>query len=185
MTKRSVAADVAKEQAKTPENDVVTLSTGVQARIVPVASSLLDEINARISDPAVPSQEIDGQMHENPLHPDYRQALKEASAERTTAILDAFVMFGVELVEGVPDDGLWEKKIKFMEKRGALDLSVYDLEDEFDREFVFKRYIACSSRDMRKVGVASGILAEEIERAMESFRSDAAQSTDSEVADKE
>lgn len=185
MTKRSVATDVAKEQDKQPKNDVVTLSTGVRARIVPVASSLIDEINLLHSDPIIPSQEIDGQMHENPLHPEYRQAMKEASAERTTAILDAFVLFGIELIDGVPDDGVWEKKIKFMEKRGALDLSVYDLEDEFDREFVFKRYIACASRDTRKVAVASGILAEEIERAIDSFRGDETRTSDSESVDQE
>lgn len=185
MTKRSVAADVAAEQTKESEDGIVTLSTGVRARIIPVASPLIDEINSRIPDPNVPVQVIDGQEHANPLHPEYRQAMADASAKRTTAVLDAFVMFGVELIDGVPEDDEWIKKIKFMEKRGAIDLSCYNMKDPMDREFVYKRYIAVSSKDTRKIGVASGVLSEDIDRAMESFQGDETRGTDLEAADKE
>jgi len=181
MTKsKSVAVDVAVEQEHSLADEVVVLSTGIRARIVPVAATLIDEIRTHIPDPPVPTQEIDGKKHENPLHPEYRQALKDAQDERTTATLDAFVMFGVELVDGMPEDDGWVEKIRFMERRGVLDLSVYDLKNDLDREFVYKRYIAVSSKDMRKIGVASGVLAEEIERAMDSFRSDEERDSDTE-----
>ena len=183
MTKRSVAADVAAEQ--TNEDGIVTLSTGVRARIIPVASPLIDEINSRIPDPPVPVQVIDGQEHANPLHPEYQRGMRDASNKRTSAVQDAFVMFGVELVDGVPEDDEWIKKIKFMERRGALDLSCYKLEDPIDREFVYKRFIAVSSKDTRKIGVASGVLSEDIDRAMDSFQSDETREPDLEAVDKE
>ena len=185
MTKRSVAADVAADKTKETEDGIVTLSTGVRARIVPVASSLIDEINSRIPDPPVPVQEIDGREHANPMHPEYRQGMVDASAKRTTAVLDAFVMFGVDLVDGVPDDDEWVKKIKFMEKRGAIDLNCYNLKDPIDREFVYKRFIAVSSKDTRLIGVASGVLSEDIDRAMDSFRGDETREPDLEAVDKE
>ena len=183
-TKRSPAADVAAEQTKESEDGIVVLSTGIRARIIPVASPLIDEINARIPDPPVPVQEIDGQEHANPLHPAYRQAIIDASAKRVTAVLDAFVMFGVELVDGVPDDDEWLKKIKFMEKRGAIDLSCYNMKDPLDREFVYKRFIAVSSDDTTLVGIASGVLSSDIDRAMESFRSDETRDSDIKPVDK-
>jgi len=185
MTKKSVAAYVAAEQTKEPEDGIVVLSTGIRARIIPVASPLIDEINSRIPDPPVPVQVIDGQEHANPMHPEYRQAIVDASSKRTTAVLDAFVMFGVDLVDGVPEDDEWVKKIKFMEKRGAIDLSCYNMKDPIDREFVYKRFIAVSSKDTTKIGVASGVLSEDIDRAMESFQGDETRDTDLEAVDKE
>ena len=185
MTKRSAAADVAAEQTKESEDGIVELSTGVRARIVPVASSLIDEINSMIPDPQVPVQVIDGQDHANPMHPEYQRGMKDASDKRTAAVLDAFVMFGVELVDGVPEDDEWVKKIKFMEKRGAIDLSCYNLKDPMDREFVYKRFIVVSSKDTRLIGAASGVLSEDIDRAMESFQGDETRGTDLEAVDKE
>jgi hypothetical protein len=183
--KKSVAVEVAAEQTKESEDGIVMLSTGVRARIIPVASPLIDEINSRIPDPPVPVQVIDGQEHANPMHPEYRQKMAEASAKRTTAVLDAFVLFGVELVDGVPEDDEWVKKIKFMEKRGVIDLSCYNLKDPMHREFVYKRFIAVSSKDTRLIGVASGVLSEDIDRAMESFRGDETREPDLETVDKE
>ena len=185
MTKRSAAADVAAEQTKESEDGIVILSTGIRARIIPVASPLIDEINSRVLDPTVPVQVIDGQEHANPLHPEYQRALMDASNKRTSAVLDAFVMFGVELVDGVPEDDEWVKKIKFMEKRGAIDLSCYNLKDPLDREFVYKRFIAVSSKDTRLIGVASGVLSADIDRAMDSFQGDETRATDLEAVDKE
>jgi len=181
MTKsKSVAVDVAVEQEHSLADEVVVLSTGIRARIVPVAATLIDEIGARIPDPEIPKQVIDGKEHENPLHPGYQQEMRKAQAARTTATLDAFVMFGVELVDGVPEDNLWVEKIRFMEKRGMIDLSVYDLENDLEREFVFKRFIAVASKDMTKIGVSSGVLSADIERAMDSFRGDEKQDSDTE-----
>jgi len=186
MTKqKSVAVEVAAEQTKELEDGIVVLSTGVRARIIPVASPLIDEINSRIPDPPVPVQVIDGQEHANPLHPEYRQGIIDASTKRTTAVLDAFVMFGVELVDGVPEDDGWIKKIKFMEKRGAIDLSCYNMKDPLDREFVYKRFVAVSSKDITLIGVASGVLSVDIDRAMESFQGDETRGTDLEPVDKE
>jgi hypothetical protein len=185
MSERSVAADVAAEQTKESEDGIVVLSTGVRARIIPVASPLIDEINSRIPDPLVPVRVIDGQEHANPLHPKYRQEMAEAFAKRTTAVLDAFVMFGIELVDGVPEDDEWVKKIKFMEKRGAIDLSCYNMKDPLDREFVYKRFIAVSSKDTRLIGVASGVLSADIDRAMESFQGDETREPDLEAVDQE
>ncbi len=168
--KRSPAATVAKERNV---DQVVTLSTGVQARLVPVAASLINDVTARIQDPPVPMVDIGKKKPEpNPNDPDYQVALVEVNAKRATATMDAIVMFGVELVDGVPEDNGWLSKLRYMEKLGHLNMEAYDLDDPTDLEFVFKRYIAISAEDMAEVMRRSGVTEQAIAVATDTFPGD-------------
>ncbi len=169
--KRSPAATVAKER---DVDQIVTLSTGVQAKLVPVAASLITDVTARIQDPPVPMVEIEGKKRPepNPDDPEYKQALLDVNSKRATATMDAIVMFGVELVDGVPSDNGWLGKLEYMVKLGHLNMDGYDLDDEVDLEFVYKRYIAISADDMAEVMRRSGVTEEAISQATDTFPGD-------------
>ena len=151
-------------------NEPITLSTGYVVRLKPVAAVLIQEAQAKIKEPVVPTQKLDdGRTTENPQHPDYIQAQRMAYLARAQAGIDTMVLFGVELPEGLPEDEGWLKKLRFMEKRGLLDLSEYDLDEPLEREFIFKKFIAMGNDDWELLGEISGIDAEAVARAKASF----------------
>ena len=175
MTKSEAraAVDVAKKlEVITKERSIQTLSTGYKVYLKPVAASLVDEVVGQIVDPDVPIwfNENKGREEPNPGDPTYLSEMKQADRKRGIAAIDAMVMFGVELIGGVPDDG-WDKKLLYLEKRGVLDLHMFDLTDEDDREFVFKRFIAMSAADLGLLAGLSGLNEEDVAEAVKSFRS--------------
>jgi hypothetical protein len=177
MAKRkSAAVEVA--GATRSRDDVVQLSTGYWIRIKPVSASLIDEAQSVIKEPDVPTYYIEEKdRHEpNPSDPAYLRALERLDVERAIAAADTIILFGVDLVneDGTPadiPDGEWITKLKFLERRGQMDLSIYDFDDPLDREFVFKKYIAVAAPDFMIISEASGIREEDIDRAKRSFKS--------------
>jgi hypothetical protein len=162
-----------KEHKNSNDNGVITLSTGIKAKFVAVPVWLIEEALVAIKDPPVPVQEIEGKKHPvpNPNHPDYVKGLKEAETRRASAALDVLVLFGVELIDGLPDNDLWLRKLQFLAKRGQLNLDGYDLEDELEREFVYKKLIAMGNSDWPELAKLNGVTQEDVERAKELFRS--------------
>jgi len=160
---------------KQQEVDVVrTLSTGVRALVRPVSARLITETISSVPKPAIPMWHDPDRDRDvpNPDDPTYIRALEERQEQQGVASFDAMVMFGIELVDGVPDDDGWIKRLRLMEKLGHLDLSDFDLDDELEREFAYKRYVAVSAADMDLLQSASGVTEEEIAIATESFPSD-------------
>jgi len=174
MTKSSPAVDVAKKVKERDEERIVSLPGGVTARIVPVSAALVDEVSSSVKDPEVP--EVYDEEREkdfpNPNDPTYLRGLEEASRKRGIAAIDAMVMFGVELVDGLPENDAWLKKLVYMSKRNLVNLDGYDLEDELDLEFLYKRYVAITPTVLSVITEMSGISGADIEAAEESFRSD-------------
>lgn len=179
--KASPAVTVAKSLNGHSNGDgIVTLSTGIRGRFKSVPAMTIEAAQAMIKDPPVPLQAIEGRDHpvENPVDPDYIKARMEANRERGEAAIDVMVLFGLELVDGLPDDDTWLKQLKFLEKRGHLDLSSYDLKDEVEREFVYKRFIATGSDDLVAIGQMSGLKDKDVQAAREAFQGGAVGSTD-------
>ena len=143
----------------------ITLSTGYKARLLPVSASLIDQVTAKVKDPDVPMwlNEEKGREEPNPADPTYLKGLDDAARNRGIAAMDALVMFGVDLVDPIPEDTLWMKKLRF------LGIKV-DAEDPFEVEFYFKKYIAVSAEDITRVTERSGMSAEEVADAERSFR---------------
>ena len=167
---KSVAVDAAHEIKGT---DVITLSTGVRARLVPVATGLLDDVQSRIKDPRVPiwkNPEKEGVEEENFSDPAYIEALGEARKKRGEAMMEAMLLFGVELIDPVPADEEWLPKLRLMERRGMLDLGGYDVTDPLEREFIYKRWIAVAGGDYRKLTEVCGLTSAGVEAAEDSFR---------------
>lgn len=172
MSKPNVAVEVAKEIAAEPGSETIVTKSGVRIRLLPVSASLIEEVTRRIVDPEVPQwyNEQRERNEPNPDDPAYIKALEETARKRGVAVMDAMCMFGVELVDGVPADDSWVKKLRFMEKRGQLDLSEFDLDDELDREFVYKRFIATDQGMINKIGSISSVTSNDVSRAEETFR---------------
>ena len=169
----SAAVKTAKARRTQEEGaGVVTLSTGVRARLTPISAALVQDVIGRIEDPPVPTwyNKEKEEDQPNPADPEYLKAVEAMDGKRAMAALDAAIMFGIELVDGLPEDGDWIKRLKYMVKRNMLDLSDFDLDDEMDQEFLYKRYVAVSADDFVHVARLSGVPSEEVQRAARTFR---------------
>jgi hypothetical protein len=170
--KKSPAPDVARSRAQefTPD-EVVMLSTGYRARVKPVPASLLDAVTARVVEPSPPMQFVEskGRDEPNPFAPEYLKGLEAANRERGLATIAALLMFGIDLVDGLPPLEEWLPRLNYMVRRGMLDLSKYDLQDEYDREYVFKAYVAVAQPDINRLMIACGLLQEEVRAAVKGF----------------
>lgn len=180
MTETSQKVSPAVEEAKSrrkkaKRGDEIELSTGVRIKLTGVPPALLEDVVARVKEPKVPTWHNPDKDREepNPNDPEYIKALNEVERERSVAILEAVVLFGMELVDGLPKDGAWLKKLRLMDKRGTFDLSGYDLEDDLDLEFLYKRYIALGMEDLAfVVSTVSGVDEEDIKKARDAFLDD-------------
>lgn len=161
------------------EQEEVTLSTGVRVRLHPVSSSLVEEMKAAIPMPPVPVVYIEAKdrEEENPNDPRYIDAVEEVNRKRGDAILDALLIFGVELLDGLPEDKVWLKQLRLLERRGTLNLSGFDLEDDFDLEFLYKKYVAVAGTDLRIISGLHGFAPMEVARARATFLGDEAGDT--------
>ena len=134
-------------------NNIHTLSTGVRVRVSQVNPATLTDIQMRIQNPSVPTRVVAGEFgafsegEPNPEHPDYVAECQLKDMERASAMMDVIAMLCVELVDGLPKDDRWVKKLRLLSKIGQLDLSGFDLDDEDDREFLYKKHIAPSTED--------------------------------------
>jgi len=162
------------ETAKGKEFErVVMLSTGVKAILKPVSASLLQDVMSRIVDPPVPwvMDEAKGRKAEDPFDKEYLAKCAENQQLRARASMDAMAMFGIELIDGLPEDTKWLDRLQQFERLGYLDLQQFDMKNEIDLEFLYKRYIALGNSDLIEIGKMSGIRQEDIDEADASFRS--------------
>ena len=189
MTDKAKVKEAAKRIASEQGDGtvVVTLSTGVRVRLSPVSSSLVEDMKLVIKLPPVPVVWIESKEREeeNPNDPRYIEAMNEAQVLRSDAIFDALCTFGVELVDGLPEDDLWLRKLKLLEKRGRMDLSGFDLEDDFDLEFLYKRYVAVAGADLAIIGGLHGMRPLEVARQRATFLGNEGRRADRGISDEE
>lgn len=181
MTETALVKDEAKRIAQGQGDSAeVTLSTGVRVRLHPVSSSLVEEMKGAIKMPPVPRVWIEAKEREeeNPNDPRYLDEVAETESKRAVAVFDALVTFGVELIDGLPEDKTWLKKLNLLAKRGALDLSGFDLEDDFDLEFLYKRYVAIAGTDLQWISRLHGVRPLEVARARSMFLDSEGRDTD-------
>lgn len=169
---RSPAVDIAKRQQD--GDGVVTFSTGVRVRLHPVPPGTVQEARAAIKLPKVPTWTNPDKNREepNPNDPDYLDAVTAAHAQMRQAVEEVALMFGIELVDGVPDGGDWERNLRWLEKRGRINLAGYDLSDPVDREFLYKKHCVLGNDDWVHIHRLLGISREEVDDAASNFRGD-------------
>lgn len=151
---------------------IVELSTGVRVRLHPVSSHLVDDLKQAVEDPPVPMVFIEakGREEENPTDPQYLADVERANQKRGEAVLDAVYLFGIELVDGLPEDDVWLKRLRWLEKRERISLDGFDLEDDFDLDFLYKKYVAVAGADLDLMAFLTRLPVEEVVRASRRFR---------------
>jgi len=115
---------------------------------------------------------------ENPTDSKYLEALKEVSNARTEAMIDIMVLMGVELIDPVPADDKWLVKLQYLEKKGRLSLSDFDMSIPLEREYVFKRFIAVGAKDLKAIMNLVGLNEEDIRKAEDSFQRESGRKAD-------
>jgi hypothetical protein len=175
QTIKSPAIEVAKDAAAVVSGDkIVVLPTGIRAKLMPVSASLIDAVSSRIKDPEIPNwHNTDKDRDEpNPNDPTYQKQLEETQKQRGLAAMDALVMFGVELLEEIPNKERWLAQLGQLSKHGLLDLSEYNLEDPIEIEFLYKKFYAVDAKTLEMITDLSNIRPADVERAENSFPGD-------------
>lgn len=174
---KALVKDRAKELAGQGGDDaIVTLSTGVLVRLHAVSSALVEDVKRAIPEPQVPRVYIQEKEREeeNPNDPTYIAEMDRVQKLRGEAVLDALILFGIELLEGMPEDDKWLRKLQMLERRGLMDFDGFSLDDPFDREFLYKRYVAVAGADMRTIAPLYGVRPQEVAAARQTFLGDEA-----------
>ena len=166
MSKQDQAVIETAKACQEQDGDIATLSTGVRVRLKPVSPSLLAEVVSRVVYPEIPTfhNEGKGRDEENPHHPAYLAALAQANQEQGVAMMDALSLFGLELLDEIPDDG-WDKRLHLLGIK-------FDLDDPVEREFYYKKHVAMTVEDFGLLKSLSGVTPEGVSRAEKSFQRD-------------
>lgn len=150
---------------------------GVRGHFVPVPLGLLQDALTRLRAPTVPVVYLEekGREEENPLDPGYLGQVEGYQREVARVSTELLTLFGVELDDPVPGmelgkDAPWVRRLRLMERRGALDLSGLDLDDPVDLEFAYKRYVWCIASDIQEIAQVTGVSSEALSQAGEMFR---------------
>lgn len=172
--------DRAKELTRGQGDDVVTLSTGVRVRLHPVSSSLIEDLKSVIPFPEVPVVHIEekDRDEENPNDPVYLAKVDETNRKRGEAALAGLLEFGVELLDGLPEDDTWLRKLQRLAKKNLLDLTGFDPKDDFDKEFLYKRYVAVAGDDLRILAPLHGLNPMGVAKARATFLGNEARDAD-------
>lgn len=156
---------------------IIILSTGVQLRLKAVSPFVINEALSRIVRPTVPKQFIEskGREEENPIHPEYLQAIRDYDAERSRVSQEAMFLLGVEVVnipQGFqkPEEDDWAEELTFL----GMDIAT----DGRRRRLEWLRYWAIRGvDDLQAVSLGisrlSGVPEEDVQKAAESFRGEA------------
>ncbi len=166
-----IVTDSMKKSGKKGDG-ITELASGIRVKFLPVSAAVITELQSNIKEPDVPviphpSPDLakEGQTIEHPDSPTYKQALAAVEAKRIKVGIDAMVMFGVELVDGVPEDKKWIKKLSMI---GITDINE---DDEVELEFAYKKYMVVDSTTLTKIAELSGVTAAQIDAAKDSFPS--------------
>jgi hypothetical protein len=170
MTKKA-AIETARELADETQDDYLDVE-GYTIKVKAIPIAIISDVTNRIPEPEIPvwhNPEYD-RDEQNPNDPAFLKAKDEVDRKRGEAMIDATVMFGIDLPDGIPPTDEWLTKLKFMEKRGQIDLSGYDLSDPLEKEFVFKRYIIANIALINYIQNMSAVTPEDVVKAGKPFR---------------
>ncbi len=117
MENNDIKTVAAVDAALAPEDNTVTLSTGVVLRGKQAAPLVLVKIMSAYPRPKIPvyMNKTMGREVENPDDPDYQERVQAWKMDSTNATLNALIILGTELVskpkkmEGPEDDGWLEE----------------------------------------------------------------------------
>ena len=180
---KSPAVIAANKQSDVSAGAVYEFKSGVRARICRVSQLLIDEAVNEIKVPDVPTyfNENTQTTLPNPDDPQYAIDMAEYERSQIRATFDAALLWGIELEEEVPKDGKWLRTLQFYARRNKhIDLEQYNLDDEIELEFVYKKFAAIDADELTELMdvMIEGMTEEDKEKARSLFRGNAPRGTD-------
>ena len=174
MADANPVVELAKERKQGADAQYSFEIDGVCIRLVGVPSGTIQDAISRVRLPDVPLwHNPDKDRDEpNPSDPGYLKALEQHSQEQGRVATEAMIMFGAEIDSDTwpPQDDTWLRKLKLAARRGTLDLSWVDWEDEIDRQFLFLKYHAIDNGRLMQIGQLAGLSQEARAQARASFQ---------------
>lgn len=165
-----VALDVAQD-AKGGREEIVTLSTGYRVQFLPVSQNAIAAAQMKIKDPKPPLQDSpsgSGAKVPNKSHPDYLQALDDTELKRANAIQDVLFIFGLELVDPLPESDLWLEKLVLV---GLVDEQESKEVTQLQKELWYKKYMVADVQVFSRLAKNIGVTEEGIAQAGAAFKS--------------
>lgn len=159
------AIEAKKDEAVEKQREIVN-TDGVTLILKSVPPAIVQDVQLRIEDPEVPIwyNEVKDRDEPNPVDPSYLAALDRARNERSAAVTDAAIAFGVELPEGT------EIPESFFKKLERLHIEI-DREDKDEVDFLYKKYTLDTEAIFLLMKVSGIEVGKEAERFRELFRS--------------
>lgn len=135
--KKNPVIIVAEEQEQS--DNIFTTKSGVRLRFKQYNKQLIVAAVNKIELPKVPRwhNEKKNRWEDNPNDPGYIAAVEDATRRQNLAAMDAMLLFGVELVDGLPKDNSWYIE---MQLAGIVDKDYNDL-SEIEKGFFYRKYI--------------------------------------------
>ena len=163
---------VARIEEESQQDEIVTLPNGIRVRFRSVAPDLLRKVQSdpELADPPVPMvphPDDDERVTENPFDPEYKKACAKAAELRTDAVMQAMVLRGVELVDGMPDDKEWIDDLIFLNV-----IKERDAENAGDKlkEIWYKRFVALDTTGFDLLQKKMGLTEEMVAESRKSFQ---------------
>jgi hypothetical protein len=149
-------------------------SRGDRLRLLPVSPNLVDEVTERVPVPQVPMwhNEDKGRDEPNPGDPEYQRLLTAYNRERGVTAVEAMMVFGVELIDGVPGfrEGDTDTDRKWLRRLAKLGIQV-DTEDPDAVELAYIKYVAiASAADLQAMIRGVGLSEEAVQEATKTFQ---------------
>lgn len=167
-SKKDAAVEAAKRIREGVEPIEVTLLTGAKATLHPVSPALIQDVQMLVENPSVPMfyNDVKDREEENPNDPSYLAALEQAEGQRLQAVMDAQIMFGVELEPDFEISEQWKRRLKLLMRRHGME---FNEDDPDEVEFAFKKY-GVSNEHLIVLASLSGVSEEDIKRFGDLFR---------------
>lgn len=176
------AANVAEKQEG--QDNLVTLSQGITLEIRPVPPLLVYEVLNRMEKPKPPMVWNEDRKRDeaNPNDPEYLEALEQFILTVGMAQANTMFLMGTK-VHSVPEGCFGPEDDGWQELLQDLDTPI-PIEEGKSKRYVqwLRLYALATEEDQRKImaacGRASGVRKEDVEKAVDNFRSDMAGPTD-------
>jgi len=181
MSKVNVSAVVADavDEIETKKDELIHLSTSVVLAPKPVSTMIFGSIVKKFVKPKPPVtyNEDTGRKEANLSDPLYLQETSEWENNTAFSIVDAMILLGTEIVS-VPENFEGPVGNTWLEELSLIGIELKNIDSVKERYLNWVKHIAAPKTEdineiMKKVGKLSGVSEEDVDSAVEKFRSGA------------
>lgn len=169
------------------------LSNGIVLKIKPIPPLFMSAVVSEFKSPDIPKVYIaeDDRWEENPNDPNYLKEMTEIILAQNLAINDMAMAMGTEIIsvpDGyyLPDEDAWIDQVKFAASITGVELNI-DKDDKIKRYICWLRFYALETGADASLATGlpmelAGVREEEVDEAIESFRSASKRRTNTDLS---